>query len=84
VTSDKTPLERLRDRLLATMAVDAARSKLKGAALAAVSASYGDETNQYYAASCEYADEHLALAARDLVNAINELPKESRPIGWDK
>lgn len=34
-------------------------------------------------AESEYADEQLALAARDLVKSIDALPPRERPIGWD-
>lgn len=30
----------------------------------------------------EYADEMLALAARDLTDATNALPPDAQPVGW--
>lgn len=42
---------------------------------------YADE-DPHSDAAAEHADEQLALAARDLVRAVEALPGHQRPIGW--
>ncbi|MFD3363622.1 hypothetical protein ACFWW5_11020 [Streptomyces albidoflavus] len=61
----------------------AAHQKLVTAALAVI------ETTHYYRvedphadAAREYAEEQLALAARNLARAVDTLPADEQPIGW--
>lgn len=62
----------------------AAQHRLFRAALEALLASdYGDESRPHYDASAQHAEEQMALAARDLVRAVEALPANERPIGWD-
>lgn len=63
------------------MRIIEARERVLSAALRRLSAERGDESKAYYAAEIEYADEMLALAARDLVKAVEE-STDSKPIGW--
>lgn len=67
------------------MRVFEAQQKLEAAALRSIAAShyYRDE-NPHADAEDEYASEQLALAARDLVRAVEALPEDKRPIGWDR
>lgn len=64
--------------------VDEAQSRVEGAALRAVAAHYYAADNDPHAgAYAEYAGEQLALAARDLTRAVEALPENERPVGWD-
>lgn len=58
-----------------------ARERLLRAALHCLSAERADE-HAHKADEIEYADERLALAARDLATATEALPAEKRPVGW--
>lgn len=61
-----------------------AQGKVESAALEAIQARhYGRETDLWADAASEHADEQLALAARDLVRAIEALPAADRPVFWD-
>lgn len=61
---------------------DKAHHALLGAALRAIhSNDYADE-GPHAAAQSEYDDERLALAARDLVRAVDALPADDQPVGW--
>ncbi len=64
--------------------IDRARHALEQAALRAITAHhyYRDE-DPHSDAEAEYADELVALAARDLVRAVEALPESQRPVGWD-
>jgi hypothetical protein len=44
---------------------------------------YSDEASPHWDAEREYSAEQVALAARDLVRAVDALPEDQRPIGWD-
>lgn len=56
-----------------------ARAEMIRASLDYVAAhDYGDES------SPDYAEERLALAARDLAEATEALPREDQPVGWNK
>jgi hypothetical protein len=44
---------------------------------------YADEASPHWDAEREYSTEQVALAARELVRAVDELPADQRPIGWD-
>lgn len=44
---------------------------------------YADEASPHWDAEREYSAEQVALAARVLVRAVNALPEDQRPIGWD-
>lgn len=62
--------------------VDAARRALLGAALRSVySSDYADE-GPHADAQAEHDDDRLALAARDLVRAVDALPADEQPVGW--
>lgn len=61
-----------------------ARARLLEAALAVLSSQYSTHISADSSASAEYADEMLALAARDLVEATNHLKASERPVGWDR
>ena len=64
--------------------VDRARDLVEAAALRVIQGRhYARETDPHAGAQLEWADELLALAARDLVRAVEALPEEDRPIGWD-
>lgn len=43
---------------------------------------YEDEHNPHLDAEREYSAEQLALAARELVRAVDALPADQQPIGW--
>jgi hypothetical protein len=61
-----------------------ARERVEEAALRSITARhYADPAHQWAGAEAEYADELLALAARDLVRAVEALPEDKRPVGWD-
>jgi len=59
-----------------------AEEQLLRAALRTLLAERGlaDETGSV--TSVNHASERLAIAARDLVRAVDELPREKRPKGW--
>ena len=62
-----------------------ARSAVEAAALRSIAAHHYERAEDPHAgAEDEYASELLALAARDLVRAVEALPEGERPIGWDK
>lgn len=66
------------------MRVFEAQAAVEAAALRSISAEhYARETDPHADAAAEYAGEQLALAARDLVRAVEALPEDKRPIGWD-
>jgi hypothetical protein len=58
-----------------------ARIRLVQAALRVLLADH-TEPHAWADAEAEYAGEELALAARDLVTAIDTLPAGRQPIGW--
>lgn len=43
---------------------------------------YGREDDPHLDAAREHAAEQVALKARDLVRAVDRLPKEKQPVGW--
>lgn len=45
---------------------------------------YSNEADPNLDAEQQYSAERVALAARDLVRAVDALPADSRPIGWDQ
>ena len=60
-----------------------ARRRLDKAVLNSILAGeYGEESDPHYAAAAEHADEEVALAARDLVRAVDALPLAEQPVGW--
>lgn len=63
-----------------------ARALVEQAALRSIAAHhcYAEPSNPHADAEDEYAADHLALAARDLVRAVEALPKDQRPVGWDR
>lgn len=66
------------------MRVFEAQERVEAAVLRSITARhYADPAHQFADAESEYADEQLALAARELVRAIDALPEGKRPIGWD-
>ncbi|GAA0495164.1 hypothetical protein Ade02nite_19110 [Paractinoplanes deccanensis] len=61
-----------------------AQERLETAALRSITAHhYSNPTHAHFSDEAQYADEQLALAARDLVRAVEALPAERRPVGWD-
>jgi hypothetical protein len=60
---------------------DAARESVLRAALRVLSAER-EEPHAHSDAESEYADEHLALAARELVRATDALDADEQPVGW--
>lgn len=70
--------------MLYSIAVGSAREALEEAVPHSILANqYASETDPHADASAEHADERVALAARELVRAVDALPKSDRPIGWD-
>ncbi len=61
-----------------------AQAAVEAAALHSIAAHhYARESDPHADAADEYASEQLALAARDLVRAVEALPENERPVGWD-
>jgi hypothetical protein len=55
------------------------------AALRVIEGTHYQRANAPHAdAEQEYGQEQLALAARSLVEAVNALPSDKQPIGWNK
>jgi hypothetical protein len=70
---------------MTTFDVGRAQQRVEQAALRAITAHhYFRDEDPHADAAAEYADEQLALAARDLVRAVEALPEDKRPIGWDE
>ena len=63
------------------MRAEEARERLLRAAFRCLTARLAEE-GAYADADAEYADDELALAARDLSDATEALPAEKRPAGW--
>lgn len=62
-----------------------AQQAVESAALRSIAAHhYARDTDPHADAADQHASELLALAARDLVRAVEALPVEDRPIGWDE
>lgn len=62
-----------------------AQSAVEAAALRSIATHYYDNpADPNGDASDELAADELAMAARDLVRAIEALPVGERPIGWDE
>lgn len=59
-----------------------ARGELILAALRVLSAERRDGAERGSADELDYAEDQLALAARQLVNATDALPADQRPVGW--
>jgi hypothetical protein len=68
----------------ASMRMFEAQAAVEAAALRSITAHhYGRVEDPHADAEDEYAGEQLALAARDLVRAVEALPENERPVGWD-
>lgn len=65
-------------------AVIRAQIRLHAAVLRSITADHYAEEGAYADAEAEYADEQVALAARDLTNAVEALPAGQQPVGWDR
>lgn len=64
--------------------VDRTQTRVEAAALRTIAAHhYFQDEDPHADAQAEHASEQLALAARDLVRAVEALPADKRPIGWD-
>jgi hypothetical protein len=63
------------------VSAEEARERLLQAALRCLSAERAGE-HAHKAAEIEYADEQLAIAARDLAAATGALPADRQPVGW--
>lgn len=61
-----------------------ARQNLLMAALRVIRSSMDIEQRADSAAEAEYADEQLALAARELAEATDALAPEWQPVGWNR
>lgn len=59
-----------------------AREELVRSVLRYLSAEHGDPGDPHHAAELEYSEEQVALAARDLTRATDDLPADEQPIGW--
>lgn len=67
-----------------TMALHNAQEQMEALALRSITARHYGRPDQPYAdAEEQYAGELLALAARELVRAVDALPEDARPVGWD-
>ncbi|MFE2994165.1 hypothetical protein ACFXG4_04025 [Nocardia sp. NPDC059246] len=60
-----------------------ARDELAHAAVAYVRAMIDPREHPHSAAAAEYAEEQMCLAARQVVRAVEALPAERQPVGWD-
>jgi hypothetical protein len=58
-----------------------AREELVKAAIRCITSDYADPSADS-ASQAEYADEQLAIAARNLAEATEALPASQRPVGW--
>lgn len=65
-------------------AVIRAQHRLHAAVLRSITADHYAEEGPHADAEAEYADEQVALAARDLAEAVEALPAGERPVGWDR
>lgn len=66
------------------MRVFEAQAAVEAAALRSIAAHhYARDTDPHADAEDEYAGEQLALAARDLVRAVEAAPESERPVGWN-
>lgn len=66
-----------------SLPVDRALRRVEAAALDSITAlHYFDDGDRHANATAEHAAEKLALAARDLVRAVDQSPEKERPIGW--
>lgn len=59
-----------------------AHENVMRAALRVLSAERGREDDPHFAAELDYAEELLALAARELTRATDALPEDEQPVGW--
>lgn len=62
----------------------AARRNLAKAAIRLLAAEHEDETSPSWAQEHEYACEQFAIAARDLTRAVDKLPADAQPVGWNR
>lgn len=61
------------------------QTALINAALRTIQADhYSREDDPHWDAEREYSAEQLALAARELVRAVDAKPENEQPIGWNK
>lgn len=67
-----------------SLAYSEARERVLGAALRLMTARHvaDNDPRADSDSEIEYAEEMLALAARDLAHATDALPPEQHPIGW--
>lgn len=63
--------------------VDAAQDGVEAAALRSITAQHYSDGERHAADESTYASELLALAARKLVRAVDRLPREHQPVGWN-
>lgn len=66
------------NRFLVAMAGD----RVAEAALRVALLTYADTSSPDYAADVEYAQNRLAIAARNLVQLVDRLPADQQPTGW--
>ncbi|MFJ4653905.1 hypothetical protein ACIP5Y_21790 [Nocardia sp. NPDC088792] len=60
-----------------------ARDELAHTALCYVQAQLDPRQHAHSAAQVEYAEELMCLAARRVTRAVEALPEDKRPVGWD-
>jgi hypothetical protein len=63
--------------------VEVAQSRVISAALRVLSGDYEETAHGHSDAEAEYASERLALAARELMRAVDARPAAERPEGWN-
>jgi hypothetical protein len=61
-----------------------ARERVIRAVLRVLESEHEERPHAHSAAEAEYAGEQLALAARELAEAVDALPREQQPVGWDR
>lgn len=66
------------------LAVVQAREQLVVQVLRRISAEYSPADDPHRCDEQIYGWELIALAARDLVRAVDALPVEERPVGWEE
>lgn len=61
-----------------------AREQVIRAVLRVLASEHEESPHAYSAAEAELAADELALAARDLAEAVDGLPRDEQPVGWNR
>ena len=61
-----------------------ARDELAHAAVSYVRAMIDPREHAHSAAAAEYAEEQMCLAARRVAQAVEAVPADRQPVGWDQ